>query len=203
MPKGSDEGFLGQAFELFGNGCPVFKASQKSGANFVSAHYAGDVTYDSYGFLEKNKDTLTEDALNLLGSSEFKFMQVLFPKVSDISSKERKRTLGYQFRTQLTVLMEQLYATEPHYIRCIKPNDQKKPKMFIAKNVFEQLTYSGVFEAVKIRKTGFPFRQQHQAFTDRYGVIFPNKSYQAGKGGAQQLVNDLKLTSAKYSCSKG
>eukprot|EP00475_Leptophrys_vorax_P042051 TRINITY_DN79370_c0_g1_i1.p1 TRINITY_DN79370_c0_g1~~TRINITY_DN79370_c0_g1_i1.p1 ORF type:complete len:1265 (-),score=404.92 TRINITY_DN79370_c0_g1_i1:50-3844(-) len=200
LPRGSDEGFLAQAFETFGT-CPVFKASTKTATGFVICHYAGEVNYETMGFLEKNRDTLTEDALSLLGNSDFKFIQVLFPKVGEISSKERKKTLGSQFRTQLADLMTKLYATEPHYIRCIKPNEAKKPKLFTAKNVFEQLTYSGVFEAVKIRKTGFPFRQLHNDFLTRYGVIF-GKNYAGGKPGCQQLIGDLKLNPANVRMGK-
>lgn len=195
IPRGSDSGFLNQVFEFFPNS-PVLKTSSKSGNGFVIAHYAGDVLYDVEGFLDKNKDTLTEDALEMLASSKFSFIHTLFPNVKDISSKERKKTLGNQFRSQLSDLMKKLYQTEPHYIRCIKPNEGKQPKMFVARNVFEQLTYSGVFEAVKIRKTGFPFRQNHSAFLERYGVIFGGKSYQSGKSGCQQLINDLKLNPA-------
>ena len=67
--------------------------------------------------------------------------------------------------------MTQLNQTEPHYIRCIKPNETKSPKTFVARNCFEQLTYSGVFEAVAIRKKGFPFRMPHKEFADRYGRV--------------------------------
>jgi myosin heavy subunit len=63
--------------------------------------------------------------------------------------------------------MKQLYRTEPHYIRCIKPNEHKTPLSFVAQNCYEQLTYSGVFEAVAIRKQGYPFRLTHTDFAER------------------------------------
>jgi myosin heavy subunit len=49
----------------------------------------------------------------------------------------------------------------PHYIRCIKPNDEKKGSLFKTRMCIEQLTYAGVFEAVQIRKSGYPFRCVH------------------------------------------
>jgi myosin heavy subunit len=35
----------------------------------------------------------------------------------------------------------------------------------------EQLTYAGVFEAVAIRKTGYPFRLTHCRFANRYRCL--------------------------------
>lgn len=40
---------------------------------------------------------------------------------------------------QLQSLMETLNATEPHYIRCVKPNNQLKPAIFENANIMQQL----------------------------------------------------------------
>ena len=67
---------------------------------------------------------------------------------SKSSGATNKQTVGKKFTIQLENLMQTLNRTEPHYIRCIKPNPQKKPNIFDSKLTNEQLTYSGVFEAV-------------------------------------------------------
>lgn len=54
------------------------------------------------------------------------------------------------------------------YIRTIKPNMLKKPNQFDTSLVLQQLVYSGAFEAIRIRKSGFPFRQEHKEFLQRY-----------------------------------
>ena len=70
----------------------------------------------------------------------------------------------YHKQEQLNSLMETLNKTEPHYIRCIKPNSVKRPasEVFEGMNVLRQLRYAGVFEAVEIRQTGYPFRMTHE-----------------------------------------
>lgn len=40
---------------------------------------------------------------------------------------------------QLQQLMETLNATEPHYIRCVKPNNLLKPAIFENDNIMRQL----------------------------------------------------------------
>ena len=80
-------------------------------------------------------------------------------------------TVGEKFRSQLTKLMETVAKTNPFFIRCIKPNQAKRPRVFDAKMAVEQLTYAGVFEAVKIRKQGFPFRRPHAEFNAMYKWI--------------------------------
>jgi myosin-5 len=40
---------------------------------------------------------------------------------------------------QLQSLLETLSATEPHYIRCVKPNNVLKPAIFENINVLQQL----------------------------------------------------------------
>ena len=88
--------------------------------------FAGIVEYDVIGFLEKNRDTLTEDLVDMLRSSDHSFLKTMYPSDGPVTStSSRKASLAKQFQKQLKDLMGQLYATEPHYIRCIKPNDSK------------------------------------------------------------------------------
>ena len=118
----------------------------------LSLNSAGEVTYQGEGFLEKNRDTLTEDIVLLLQTSKHPFLNTLYPPGSTNLVADRKSSLSKQFNRQLTTLMLHLNRTEPHYIRCVKPNAEKAALKFVPRNCFEQLTYSGVFEAVAIRK---------------------------------------------------
>lgn len=45
----------------------------------------------------------------------------------------------YLLQQQLQALLETLSSTEPHYIRCVKPNNLLKPAIFENSNVLQQL----------------------------------------------------------------
>ena len=84
-----------------------------------------------------------------------------------------KMTVGTKFQVQLESLMSVLNAVEPQYVRCIKSNPAKKANVFEGGTCFEQLKYSGVFEAVIIRQSGYPFRLQHAVFRQRFLSLVP------------------------------
>ena len=67
-------------------------------------------------------------------------------------------SVASQFRDSLAVLMDTIGQTEPHYIRCVKPNDLKRPRDYVRKRVLHQLRSGGVLEAVRIAAAGFPTR---------------------------------------------
>jgi hypothetical protein len=172
---------------------PVYKKDTKSTTNFGVKHYAGLVSYDGKGFLEKNRDMLYLDLIEMLQGSSQPFINMLYPPDMEVTAKDRKSSLSKQFQGQLSTLMKKLYRTEPHYIRCIKPNEHKKPLNFVAQNSYEQLTYSGVFEAVAIRKQGYPFRLSHSEFAERYSKICSGVGGGAPRDVCAAVIKKLKL----------
>ena len=169
IPDGNDKGFIRKLLKKQSKN-KVFAKVIKNPNLFVVVHYAGKVKYDHQGFFEKNQDSLTAGLIKLLKTSKNPFINVLYPPRKG-SSAAQKASLSKQFQGQLRSLMRQLNRTDPHYVRCIKPNNEKAKQVFVPRNCYEQLTYSGVFEAVAIRKKGFPFRLSHVQFAERYGVI--------------------------------
>ena len=188
MPRGSDATFLSKINKHHG-ASPHFKEVRTSKSEFMVIHYAGEVLYDSYSFLEKNKDTLTQDLLDLISSSRSSFLKTIFPDAAS-SGSDRKVSLGFQFRAQLNDLMKTLNATDPHYIRCVKPNDEKCSGLFRGLMCLQQLRYAGVFEAVKIRQQGYPFRYSHEDFVKRYGFMRPEVAA-ANKGNHKACCKAL------------
>ncbi len=222
VPNGTDTGFVNKLMK--NNKKSLYLVSgRKSNLHFGLKHYAGKVEYDGSGFLDKNRDTLSIDLHGILiNQSKNYFVNILYPPPASTtmnmddgngtiddnaikdtrrnspSSSRNKRSLGKEFCNQLNSLIAELSRTDTHYIRCIKPNESKKPLSFHSVNVKQQLTYSGVLEAVKIRKLGYPFRLSHQAFVDRYGKILISKGITIGTSGnlkatCEKIIVHLKL----------
>ena len=98
---------------------------------FGIRHFAGDVFYETKGFLEKNKDTFSGDLLALMPTTKNKFLHSLFIEDLKNAGKEQNNkktfTLSSQFKKSLDLLMATLGACNPFFIRCIKPNEFKRP----------------------------------------------------------------------------
>ena len=145
---------------------------------FTVRHYAGDVVYDPVGFMEKSVENVSADLSAALTKSTKPMVALLFTQQSSRLSmrdlqaaKSKKPTVGIKFAKQLTSLISLIEETDAHFIRCIKPNSDKSATAFDAKLTLEQLRYSGVFEAVAIRKCGYPFRLTHMQFLNRYRCL--------------------------------
>ena len=95
-------------------------------------------------------------------------------QVATSRNKSSRMTVTKRFTMQLDLLIKQLNNTEPLYIRCIKPNDDKQPGVVDSQLLNQQLTYSGVFEAVKIMQSGYPYRLPFAEFIGKYHGIALN-----------------------------
>ncbi|XP_029317330.1 unconventional myosin-Va isoform X2 [Cottoperca gobio] len=202
MPKGSDDSWAQKLYNTHLKTCSLFEKPRMSNRAFIIQHFADKVEYQCDGFLEKNKDTVNEEQINVLkASKKFHLLVELFHdeakatsptgqaagtggrtrlsikpvKGREKSSKEHKKTVGCQFRNSLQMLMETLNATTPHYVRCIKPNDFKLAFSFDPKRAVQQLRACGVLETIRISAAGFPSRWTYQEFFSRYRVLMKQK----------------------------
>uniref|UniRef100_A0A665X1G0 Myosin VAa n=1 Tax=Echeneis naucrates TaxID=173247 RepID=A0A665X1G0_ECHNA len=201
MPKGSDDSWAQKLYNTHLKTCSLFEKPRMSNRAFIIQHFADKVEYQCEGFLEKNKDTVNEEQINVLKASKFDLLVELFQdeekatsptgqvpgtggrtrlsikpdKGRERSSKEHKKTVGCQFRNSLQMLMDTLNATTPHYVRCIKPNDFKLAFSFDPKRAVQQLRACGVLETIRISAAGFPSRWTYQEFFSRYRVLMKQK----------------------------
>ncbi|KAL8618879.1 hypothetical protein ACOMHN_000886 [Nucella lapillus] len=173
FPKGTDETMLNKLHQHHGRNKNYLKPKSAVNTTFGLNHFAGVVFYDSTGFLEKNRDTFSTDLIHLVQASSNKFMRTLFTTDLTMGRDTRKRapTLSAQFKTSLDSLMKTLSLCQPFFVRCIKPNEFKKPLMFDRELCCKQLRYSGMMETIRIRRAGYPIRHHFDRFVDRYRVL--------------------------------
>lgn len=170
--------------------------------SFIIRHFADQVEYEINGFLEKNRDTFLEEQVAILRCAGNMLIQRMFrdsdkklsvstaptPKVRvsvqpqrssstmGAAAKQRKKTVASQFHDSLNALMKTLNATIPHYIRCIKPNDNKAPFEYDPVRAVQQLRACGVLETIRISAAGFPSRVLYVDFFNRYRVLCHSKA---------------------------
>ncbi|XP_071515653.1 unconventional myosin-Va isoform X4 [Panulirus ornatus] len=202
MPKGSDQSWVEKLYDK----CKKWEHFSKprlSNTSFLIAHFADKVGYECAGFLEKNRDTVSEEQINILKSSQINLVHALFTekdhraptkvKVLPVApvqskSKQMKKTVGSQFRDSLSLLMLTLNSTTPHYVRCIKPNDDKMAFTFDPTRAIQQLRACGVLETVRISAAGYPSRWTYNEFSSRYRVLCNSRDIKR---------NDMRLTCQK------
>ncbi|KAJ6802480.1 myosin-17-like [Iris pallida] len=173
FPKSTHETFAQKLYQTFTKNKRFIKP-KLSRTNFTISHYAGEVTYQADQFLDKNKDYVVAEHQDLMNASKCSFVASLFPPLAVETSKASKfSSIGSRFKVQLQSLMETLSSTEPHYIRCVKPNNVLKPAIFENSNIIQQLRCGGVLEAIRISCAGYPTRRTFYEFLHRFSVLAP------------------------------
>uniref|UniRef100_A0A8C2I065 Myosin VAb n=1 Tax=Cyprinus carpio TaxID=7962 RepID=A0A8C2I065_CYPCA len=220
MPKGSDDSWAQKLYNTHLKKSSHFEKPRMSNKAFIILHFADKVEYQCDGFLEKNKDTVNEEQINVLKASKFDLLVELFQDEetpaapsstappgraklgrSTQSFREHKKSVGLQFRNSLHLLMDTLNATTPHYVRCIKPNDVKAPFMLDPHRAVQQLRACGVLETIRISSAGFPSRWTYQEFFSRYRVLMRQKDFLSDRKLTCQSVLE-RLNKDKYQFGK-
>ena len=165
LPKGNDINFTQKILKKF-KGKYVFENKRYVNTRFNVNHYAGNIEYTTTNFCDKNKNIISNEINQLISNIKI-FKGQYIKKISRIGSK----TVGVCFRTQLNDLMKLISTTNPYYIRCIKPNDQNIKQKMDRYRVNEQLKYSGILEAIRVARSGYPIRFKKESFVEKYKLI--------------------------------
>ena len=200
LPMGSDEQFVTKLHHNFAADKQKFYKKPRFGKSaFTVCHYATDVTYESDGFIEKNRDTVPDEHMDVLRVTKNIFLGEVLEAASVVREKDslamtytkaattpvrkmgvaanRKPTLGGIFKNSLIELMQTINSTDVHYIRCIKPNEGKEAWKFEGPMVLSQLRACGVLETVRISCAGYPTRWTYEEFALRYYMLVPSVSW--------------------------
>ncbi|XP_057161707.1 unconventional myosin-Ih [Ursus arctos] len=167
---------------------------------FRLCHYAGEVTYCTKGFLEKNNDLLYRHLKEVLCRSKNRILKECF-LVAELENRRRPPTVGTQFKNSLSSLLEILISKEPSYIRCIKPNDRKEPSKFDDLLIRHQIKYLGLMEHLRVRRAGFAYRRKYEHFLQRYKSLCPD-TWPHWHGppaeGVERLIRYIGYTPEEY-----
>jgi len=163
---------------------------------FTVRHFAGDVEYDCEGFMAKNDDKLPNETIEYLQSSTISVLSEIGNKLAEqaegapaAGGKKKANTVCTRFRESLAELMAKLDEAQPHFVRCIKPNQERVKSKFTSKVVMDQLLYSGVMELINIHCSGFPEQHTFEEVKHHYDPLL-----EAGAGDprAEAYMNGLK-----------
>ncbi|XP_061577627.1 unconventional myosin-Vc [Cololabis saira] len=188
FPQGTDQSWLQKLYRYL-EANPLFEKPRLSSQAFVMQHFADKVEYQCRGFLDKNRDALYEELVDTMKASQFPFLAGLFQEEEQSAgaksgvqvkparpavkpaNKQLRSSVGDKFRTSLSLLMETLNASTPHYVRCIKPNDDKLPFEYDSRRVVQQLRACGVLETIRISAQSYPSRWTYIEFYSRYSIL--------------------------------
>ncbi|XP_069767360.1 unconventional myosin-Ie isoform X3 [Narcine bancroftii] len=172
---------------------------------FIIHHYAGKVSYNVEGFCERNRDVLFTDLIELVQSSELPFVRALFPENLQAEKKGRPTTAGSKIKKQANGLVGTLMKCTPHYIRCIKPNETKKPRDWEESRVKHQVEYLGLKENIRVRRAGYAYRRVFKKFLQRYAIL-TKETWPSWRGDEKQgvvyLLRSVNMDSDQYQLGK-
>lgn len=179
LGKATDQTYANKIDQAFNtsrpNENPYYVKNKTRPEAFTVRHFAGNVEYVVTNFLDKNRDAISTTLQDVAASSSVSLVSDLFTPSTDEGASNRrtskaagKGTLGGQFRNQLIGLVGMLQQTEPHFVRCLKPNHLKKPNLFDGNLALRQLRYAGLFEAIRIRQSGYAYRVTHGTFVRHF-----------------------------------
>ncbi|XP_029155886.1 myosin heavy chain, muscle isoform X23 [Nylanderia fulva] len=184
-------------------------------AHFAIGHYAGNVPYNITGWLEKNKDPLNDTVVDQYKKSTNKLLVEIFADHPGQSGggdaggggkggRGKKgggfSTVSSSYKEQLNNLMTTLRATQPHFVRCIIPNELKQPGVIDSHLVMHQLTCNGVLEGIRICRKGFPNRMVYPDFKLRYKILCANAVPEPcdAQKATQIILDTINLESDQY-----
>uniref|UniRef100_A0A8D3BJV1 Myosin-7B n=1 Tax=Scophthalmus maximus TaxID=52904 RepID=A0A8D3BJV1_SCOMX len=217
FPKATDTSFKAKLYDNHIGKSPNFQKprpdkKRKYETHFELVHYAGVVPYNISGWLDKNKDPLNETVVACFQKSANKLLASLYenyaPTCCDkqcFNSKNSRRVsidsvqivygIAPLLQENLNKLMTNLRSTQPHFVRCIIPNETKTPGIMDPFFVLHQLRCNGVLEGIRICRKGFPNRILYAEFKQRYRILnphaIPEDKFVDSRKAAEKLLSSI------------
>ncbi|UMM12122.1 hypothetical protein L5515_001062 [Caenorhabditis briggsae] len=210
FPQGNDQSFVQRLNDTHSQHPKYVVPEIRSRSDFAVVHYAGRVDYQASGWRVKNMDPLNENVIDVLKAAKESIILDMWKDIADVCSlsaadsgsdtgvfgsrmpkKGMFRTVSQLYKEQLTRLMSTLNNTNPHFVRCIIPNHEKKHGVLNAHLVLDQLRCNGVLEGIRICRQGFPTRLPFHEFRQRYEKLLANDVIPAGFMDGKEAVRRI------------
>lgn len=205
-PGGTDEKFVTACTSTLKGSDKFVPAKVASNQNFIIQHTIGPIQYCAINFLLKNKDVLRAELMELIQKSPNPIVKALFEgQVIERGKIAKGSLIGSQFLNQLTSLMALINSTEPHFIRCIKPNENKKPLEWCEPKILIQLQALSILEALVLRTLGYSYRRPFVEFLQQYkfiNVSVADDTTMDPEAKAKKLIESSGLSSDMYKVGK-
>lgn len=184
---------------------------------FTLRHYAAEVIYDADGFCFKNKDPVQPAIVDLMHKSRSTYVQRLFQTHWDKMEEQQSgkgggkrgggsslifESVTAQFKRQLVDLMIRINAAQPHFVRCINPNSKKAAHQMEPEMILDQLRCSGLMEAVRVSRAGFPIRILHADFIARFTILVTVPAGGDVQSQASRMCQALRIPQEHYRMGK-
>ncbi len=178
----------------------------KSDLNIKIKHSAKEVPYNCFNFVFKNKDELKNSMVQIFKNSTNNIIKRIFfntlseeetsKQIELIEQKTKQRTnkfISGKFRAEMHSLVRELLSCESSYVRCLKPNEQKKAFFVTPQFLFNQIQYLGILDTIKVRKEGFPNRKEYKDFFSQFNFLFPTiiNSINTDQKKSEQIIKKL------------
>jgi len=168
-PQPDVEAFHQEFFKKNGKVSLVSRYNNRKKKRFFGIefkHYADNVKYDLAEFIAKNMEKLHNDTKKMFNTSDLKLVQ-------EVAGGRVRRSRGFKsvtsvFSKALNLLMANLKATEPYFVRCVNPNKKKTGTFFKRQVVEDQLRCGGIIEALRVLKLGYPTRVTYDILYNKY-----------------------------------
>ena len=169
-------------------------------------HSAKEVPYNCTNFVYKNKDELKYSMVKIFANTQDKIIKkIFFISLTDEEAenqtilleqnlkKKTNKFITSKFRLEIKSLMKELLSCESSYVRCLKPNEQKKEFFVTPMFLYNQIQYLGILDTINVRKHGYPTRKKYEDFFKEYEILFKTliKSRNSDKNKAQEIIKRL------------
>ena len=180
---------------------------------FGILHYTGQVVYDCKKLIIANFDTIPGELVNVFhkDSCSFPFATSLFsvelsqgvsrlcritPPLIDTnqsqnSNEKTYRTFLGDFHTRLANFFEQIKEMQPHFVRCIKTNDQLQPDSFNRLTVRRQIQSLSIVETIELISEGLIYSFSFDEFRERYGFLVKQSAGQTDIDVCKTILHSL------------